>query len=343
MSQPISDSAVFTNTYLPEGQLLSLPRNRETLSSLQGLERAMHTGIILEGMAYLCDSDMNLHIDLPALSDVRAVIPAEEVVFPMSQTPVKDIAILTRVGKAVCFKVLGMTREDGHWQIKLSRRAAQAECINHYLSSLCPGDIIPAKVTHMETFGAFVDIGCGISSLLSVDTISVSRISRPQDRLYNGQLIRTVVKNIERDIHGFPRRIFVSMRELLGTWEENASCFRAGQTVAGIIRSVEPYGIFVELTPNLAGLAEVKEDACPEIRSPTLVGKRATVYIKSILPERMKIKLVLIDTYAEDPSAPPSLTYYIPPEAEHLSHWHYSTPTAHKQIFSVFDPPIHHP
>ena len=48
-------------------------------------------------------------------------------------------------------------------------------------------------------------------------------------------------------------RICLSQRELLGTWEENAALFSQGETVAGVVRSVESYGIFVELTPNLAG------------------------------------------------------------------------------------------
>ena len=48
--------------------------------------------------------------------------------------------------------------------------------MEHYISKLIPGDIIPARITHLEAFGAFADIGCGIVSLLPIDTISVSRI-----------------------------------------------------------------------------------------------------------------------------------------------------------------------
>ena len=95
--------------------------------------------------------------------------------------------------------------------------------------------------------------------------------------------IRAVVKSIENG------RITLSHKELLGTWEENVALFSAGETVAGIVRSVEPYGIFVELSPNLAGLAESREDVIP--------GQQASVYIKSILPARMKVKLVIIDTF----------------------------------------------
>ena len=57
----------------------------------------------------------------------------------------------------------------------------------------------------------------------------------------------------------------------------------------GVIRSVESYGIFIELAPNLAGLAEWRGDVKP--------GDGCSVYIKSIIPQKMKIKLVLIDTF----------------------------------------------
>ena len=77
-------------------------------------------------------------------------------------------------------------------------------------------------------------------------------------------------------------------RELLGTWAENAARFQAGMTVPGIVRGLKEYGAFVELTPNLSGLAERKNG----LRE----GDRVSVYIKAILPERMKIKLLAIDT-----------------------------------------------
>ena len=42
--------------------------------------------------------------------------------------------------------------------------------------------------------------------------------------------------------------------------EENAQKFTAGETVTGIIRSVENYGAFVELAPNLADLPKAKRE-----------------------------------------------------------------------------------
>ena len=130
-------------------------------------------------------------------------------------------------------------------------------------------------------------------------------------------------------------RIFVSMRELLGTWEENAAQFKSGETVAGIIRSVEDYGIFVELSPNLAGLAEIREVSREKLKEN--IGRYAAVYIKSIIPERMKIKLVLIDTY-RGITPHNSHRYFIDCESTtHLSRWVYSPPTSTKLVETVFD------
>ena len=310
------------NKYMPEGSLISTIINHEYTSSLEGLEKAIERGVILEAGVILCDHNFNLHVDLG--SRIRAVIPREEVQYVRDGEIIKDIAVLTRVGKTVCFKVVGFERSAGGDVIViLSRRAAQMECINNYISTLIPGDIIPTKITHLESFGAFVDIGCGITSLLSIDSISVSRIAHPSVRLAVGDMIHTVVKSI--DSRG---RIYVSERELLGSWNENASLFNEGQTVKGVIRSVESYGVFIELRPNLAGLAEYRDDVRP--------GQSAAVYIKSIIPEKMKIKLIIIDSHDEE-EYPEQLEYFIDTDiVRHIDSWQYSPPNCKKVIETVF-------
>ena len=310
------------NKYSPEGTLIHTPKNYEYISTLDGLKRAMEKQIILEAPALLCDHNLNLHVELPAR--VRAIIPKDEVQYSKHGEPVKDIAILTRVGKPICFKVIGFENAPGgEINVILSRRAAQAECSSNYIELLEAGDIIPSKITHLESFGAFVDIGCGIISLLSIDSISVSRISHPSARLCVGNELYTVVKSI--DGRG---RVYVSARELLGSWEENASLFSEGETVRGIVRSVESYGIFIELRPNLAGLAEYREGVC--------AGQSAAVYIKSIIPEKMKIKLIIIDS-RDTEDAPLPLEYFIDPEkTTHIDSWQYSPPSCKRIIESVF-------
>ena len=166
-----------TDTYKPEGMMGATPENKEALASPEALERAGRAGRILEAPVLLCDSRMRLHVDLGCM---RGIIAREEAVWCRPGEGIKDIAIITRVGKPVAFKVLGFGEENGERVALLSRRAAQEECATAFLRGLLPGDVIPARVTHLENYGAFVDVGCGIASLLSIDCISVSRISHPR-------------------------------------------------------------------------------------------------------------------------------------------------------------------
>lgn len=314
--------------YLPEGMRLNTPENQAYLASPAGLERAMNSGAIIEGVALLCDNQMRLHVDLHC---AEGIIEADEAVWCREGETRKDIAVITRVGKPVAVRVMALESRNGVLVAVLSRRLAQEACMRDCLSHLCPGDVISSRVTHLEPFGAFLDIGCGISSLLSVDCISVSRISHPRDRLQSGMDLPVVVKSIDRE-NG---RIYVSLRELLGTWEENVAGFEAGQTVAGIIRSVESYGVFVELAPNLAGLAELREGSERELLS--RVGKSAAVYIKSIVPDRMKIKLALIDACTTE-TIQRRLTYFVDPGAtRHISHWRYSPSSSPRVIETIFE------
>ncbi len=316
-----------TNRFKPEGMLEKTKENRDALSSPAMLERAWRTGQILEAPVLLCDNKLCLHVDLGCM---RGVIKREEALYCRTNEDIKDIAIITRVGKTVAFQILGFEEENGERVAVLSRRAVQKACMTEFLCDLVPGDIIPARVTHLENYGAFVDIGCGVSSLLSIDCISVSRIAHPRDRLTCGAYIYVAIKSIDKTLD----RIFVTLKELLGTWEENTARFQAGETVVGRIRSIESYGIFVELSPNLAGLAELRGSGNTPVRC--AVGDTAAVFIKSIIPERMKVKLVIIDAYpAGDPPEP--LKYYIDTEkTKHIDYWEYSPACSTRLIETVF-------
>lgn len=313
--------------FQPEGTLQSTPQNKEYLATPAALERAWREGRILEAPALLCDARMRLHVDLGCM---RGYIEREEAVWCRDGEQIKDIAILTRVGKPVCFKVIGFFEENGVRTARLSRKAAQEECAAYLFRHLRVGDILPAKVTHLEPYGAFLDIGCGISSLLSIDCISVSRIAHPKDRLVPGMSIFVAIKTIDKEL----MRVFVTLKELLGTWEQNAARFRAGETVTGRVRSIESYGVFVELAPNLAGLAELR--AGGEVVQ-TAVGDLAAVFIKSIIPERMKVKLVIIDSHPS-PATPTAPEYFVDPATtDHLDYWEYSPTRCEKLIETIFE------
>lgn len=303
--------------FYPEGQLIDSLKNINSLASRESLEEACISKKILESRAIVCDSDHNLIVELGTM---KGIIPREEGAIGIKEGFVRDIAVISKVNRPVCFVVKGFDKDEfGNEVAILSRRCAQEICMENYIMKLSPGDIIPAKVTHMESFGVFADIGCGIVSFLPIDTISVSRISHPRERFSVGMDIRVIVKYFEGT------RVHLTHKELLGTWEENAELFSIGETVGGIVRSVEDYGIFVELTPNLAGLAEPKENV--------RVGNQASVYIKNIVPNKMKVKLVIIDTF-EYVEMQPKVKYFY--QGNHIDKFLYSPPGSSKLIQTDF-------
>jgi len=286
--------------------------------SAEELRAAMAGQEILQSTALAFDTDRRLRFTLAA---GQGVMPFAEAADGADTGAVRDIAVLTRVGRPTCFVIRSIeTGADGQLLLNLSRAAAQRMCRERYLDGLAPGDIIDAVVTHIEAFGAFCDIGCGVSALLPIDCLSVSRISSPADRVTPGQLIHCVIKN--RDDQG---RFVLSLRELLGTWEENAAAFHPGETVVGVVRSIEEYGTFIEIAPNLAGLAESSGELRP--------GQAVSVYIKNILPEKMKIKLVIVNRCLNQ-HIRFALRYFI--TEGHMDRWVYSTPESRKTIQTDF-------
>lgn len=303
--------------FYPEGTLTNNPENIRYLRSPEAFREAIEKNITLEARAIMCDNEHNLIVELPF---GKGIIPRYEGAVGIDDGTTKDIALISRVNKAVCFKPLCLeTDSDGVITAILSRKLAQQECLREYVRNLKNGQIISARITHFESFGCFVDIGCGLPSLIPIDAISVSRISHPTDRFTNGQDILAIVKSVDGN------KVYLSHKELLGTWEENASKFHSGETVSGIVRSVESYGVFVELAPNLAGLAEPFENAHE--------GQSASVYIKAIIPEKMKVKLIIVDVF-NDENAPKPLEYYIKDGI--ISRWEYSTESSSKEIISEF-------
>lgn len=303
--------------YLPEGFLINTKENIKALSSYDAFYKAFTEKKQLEARAIYCDREHNLHIDF---GFIHGIIPREECAIGITEGTTRDIAIIARVNKPVRFIIDDIKYTNDKKIAFLSRKKVQEEFQNELNKNIITGDIITAKITHLENFGAFCDIGCGINALLPIDNISVSRIPHPSVRFDVGDDIKVIIKSFDDS-----GRATLSHKELLGTWEENAEKFHIGETVSGIVRSVESYGIFVELTPNLAGLAEYT----PAVFD----GQQTSVYIKSIIPEKMKVKLIIVDSFDADyPKKKPE--YFI--NRGRLDYFRYSPYLSDKIIETFF-------
>ena len=167
--------------FYPEGQLIGRPENRAALGSLSSLREAMLRETVLEARAVKCDRDHDLHV---ALGPLTGVIPRAEGAVGITEGTVRDIALISRVGRPVQFTVTDLSRgADGRPAAVLSRRRAQQKCAEEYLANLRPGDVIPAVAAHFEPFAAFCDVGAGVNALLYLEPDPVVSPTGVEDRI----------------------------------------------------------------------------------------------------------------------------------------------------------------
>ncbi|MBQ9313869.1 MAG: S1 RNA-binding domain-containing protein [Clostridia bacterium] len=153
-----------------------------------------------------------------------------------------------------------------------------------FYEQLHKGMLVKGKVKNIQPYGAFIELQKGIVGLLHIEDISICRIKSPADMLKIGDIIVTKVKSYDKDTG----RISLSYKDLLGTWEENVKGLEEKTIVKGIVRNREKFGVFIELKPNLVGLAEDKKLSVS-------YGDVVKVLVKKISPETKKIKLVILD------------------------------------------------
>ena len=152
------------------------------------------------------------------------------------------------------------------------------------ISNLKPGMIINGIVKNIKPYGAFIEIKNGVTGFLRIDDISISRMKSPTERFKIGQNVKIMVKSIEEE----KNRINFTYKELLGNWDENVQLYKEKSFVKGIVKGSDKFknGLFIELTPNLVGMAEYQEGYN--------YGQEVNVYIKKILKDKKKIKLEII-------------------------------------------------
>ncbi len=261
--------------FLPEGW------NKE-IFHLEGknIEKYINNNVY-QGIVENCDSNFNLQINLG--NDVLGIMPRKEIEginLEKDGLP-KENLCTGKVHKFVQFKI----REIDENNIPiLSRKIVQEEAVNMAKQELRVGDNIKGIVKNITPYGAFIEIGGGLVGLAHIEDLSVARIKTPAERLKIGQKVKVVVKYIDRD----SGKISLSYKENFGTWEENANQFKQGEKVKGIVRETEKHknGIFIELLPNLVGMAEYKEGL--------EYGKEIEVYIKKIDYQKQKVKLYVV-------------------------------------------------
>lgn len=236
---------------------------------------------ILQGLVKECDDNYNLYVQFE--NGLTGIMPRQEIeAINLEENGLPRTNLCTgKVHKFVQFKIKETKDENN---IILSRKEVQKETLNWIKNDLQEGDKVTGIVKNIKSYGAFIEIAGGVVGLAHIEDLSIARIKTPFERLKIGQKVEVMVKSINRETG----KVVLSYKETLGTWEENAQMFTSGMKTKGIVRETEKNknGIFIELTPNLVGMAEYKEGL--------EYGQQIDVYIKKIDNQRKKVKLLIV-------------------------------------------------
>ena len=212
------------------------------------------------------------------------------------------------IGKEMKVKVLDFDpREE---KLILSEKAKEIKKIQEALENYKVGDAVNAEVTGIADFGIFVKFGgkkkkgeeetepaeSGASEikeelegLIHISELSWQLIKNPSELVKIGQKLK--VKII--DISG--NKVSLSLKAMgKDPWENIEEKYKKGDIVEGEITKINPFGAFVEITPDIQGLCHISEFGSLKKMEETLKpGEKYKFKIYLIEPSKHRMSLKL--------------------------------------------------
>jgi small subunit ribosomal protein S1 len=252
------------------------------------LEDAWRNGIPVEGTVA---KEVKGGFEIKVGGTVRAFCPFSQMGLRRDE-PQSDI-----IGRSLSFNIAEFG-ENGR-NIVLSRRAIlegeRQDKKRALQASLQEGMKVRGKVTSIQKFGAFVDIG-GVEGLLPVSEIAWSRTEKVGDVLSVGQEVEVILKKLDWD----QERFSFSLKDALpDPWDQAVDNYLVGSYHSGTVSRLAPFGAFVTLAQGVDGLIHIsKLGGGRRLSHPREVlkeGQAVEVQIEAVDREKRKISLALAE------------------------------------------------
>ncbi len=197
-------------------------------------------------------------------------------------------ALQSYVGQT--FHVQIITADPDEEKLIVSEKAVSEKETEGRLSQLKIGAIIVGEVTGVVDFGIFVKFG-DLEGLAHISELAWQRVENPKDLFRVGQEVKAKIIAIDKG------RVSLSIKQLQpDPWLEAVKDYAIGQVVEGKVSKIMPFGVFVELTPHVQGLAHLAELSHEAVKDPEAVlkvGETKQFKIITIEPSEHRLGLSL--------------------------------------------------
>ncbi|MCX6742636.1 MAG: S1 RNA-binding domain-containing protein [Candidatus Parcubacteria bacterium] len=198
----------------------------------------------------------------------------------------------------------------------VSEKAAWEESQEKVVSKYKAGDQIKWKITAVTDFGVFVEFDKKMEGLVHISELAWQRIDDPRDFIKVGDNVEAEIINIEGT------KIFLSMKKLKeDPWVHVYDKYKVNDLVEGKVLKANPFGLFVELDPDIHGLAHISELSDKPITDLSEIAKSGDTLkfrIISIEPKDHRLGLSLKEgkKITEEKKEPTEVKESIPKEKE---------------------------
>jgi len=208
----------------------------------------------------------------------------------MSHSRVEDPNEIVRIGQKVEVMVLKIDREKD--RISLGLKQALPDPWTGAAEKWPVDEIVSGRVTRLVDFGAFVELEPGVEGLVPISEMSFEkRIKHPGDVLTVGDTPRLRVLSVDPQ----RKRVSLSVKRVgEDPWVGASVRWAEGSVVEGVVRRLESFGAFVELSPGVEGLVHVSEASENRVRHISEVlkeGQLVKAKVQSVDEQQRRISL----------------------------------------------------
>ena len=293
--RPIRDTSHLEGKEL-EFKLIKLdrPRNNIVVSrrAIMEAENSVERDALLEEL----EEGKNVKGVVKNLTDYGAFVDLGGIdgllhITDMAWKRVKHPSEVVNIGDEIEVQVLKFDKERERVSLGLKQMGDDPwkDIANRYPNS----SRIQGKVTNIADYGCFVEIEDGVEGLVHMSEMDwTNKNVHPSKLVQLGDEVPVMVLDIDAD----RRRISLGMKQCQSNpWEEFAMTHNKGDKVAGSIKSITDFGIFIGLDGGIDGLIHLSditwEEENEEVVRDFKKGDELEAVVLAIDPERERISL----------------------------------------------------
>ena len=205
----------------------------------------------------------------------------------------KDTSKITKelqkfIGKEMEVKIFDLDPRQA--KLIFSEKAKENERIRKILSNYKVGDEVEGEITGITDFGAFIKFGeDGLEGLIHISELDWQLIEDPADIVKVGEKVQAKVISIIND------KVSLSLKALKkDPWNDIEEKYKKGDVVEGKVTKFNPFGAFVQISPQIQGLCHISEFGTKiNMESALKIGGTYKFQILTIDPKEHKMSLKL--------------------------------------------------